>query len=357
MIYKDYFNGDYILSLPDKNGEMPEIVVICSHDRGPGKTTYMSGYLLNNYIKNNRQFVLLTRTKQKLGRVASGVLNSFINVFHPGYSIVEHVVTTAYSEICLRRRSDDDQSKYEEEICGYVVAINGASDIKECSSEFANVDNIFFDEFMPKTKESYLSNEVEKVKDIFDSIARGPSSEPGKHIRPCRLILCSNTITLGNPYFTELQLNSKIQKDTKVYRGDGIVFERVEVEGLAEEHATRPFHRAFGDDKKPSNIWINDDGALVAKPLSWGQGMYIATLTYFDKCFGLLHYPASGFFYISRSYDKFAKNIIPLTIGPKINKAITVLNPIMKEIRDNFFLGLVRVNDQELQELLYKLYY
>lgn len=347
--YKGYYNGDYLLSQKDINGNNPGWFFCCSAERGPGKTTYFSRKLIRNYLDHGEQFGLICRDIGELGRVASGVLNSYLNnsVFdkeRPRYECFEVIAQKGtYSEIHL---AIGEKNEREDNIIGYVLPIRAAEKIKRVSSNFTKIARLFFDEFQPMQERVYIPNEIDLLTIIFDSIARGD----GEQSRYVPIICSSNTISLGNPYFTATGLNTKIQSNTRFYKGEGVIFEQVFVEGLSEKHEANPFHVALKkhEKRRKSNIWLNDDNALVEKPQ--GRGRYICTIEYGGEFIGLLDY--SGMWFLSRKTDD--KALATYATDPatpsKLPQIKTV--PLYKELRDRYYKGRVRVQDAGLQSML-----
>ena len=234
--------------------------------------------------------------------------------------------------------------------CGYVIPIRAADQIKKISSLFYDATAFYFDEFQPSSNSSYLKDELGLLYNIYKSIARGD----GSAIRYMPIYMASNTITLGNPYFIGLGLNSKIQSNTKFYRGDGVVFEMCVVEGLAEAHASAPIDQAMKTylAKRGDNVWINDNDSLVCKPDKWGRAIYICTLVYNDKRYGLRLYPNVGFKYVSRSVDNSCQYVYNLTLDGDLNIPLLKTTQLMLKLKDELYKGMVRVSDGGTQQML-----
>lgn len=349
-VYDKYYNGDYLMDSLDCDGNKPGWYVACSSERGPGKTTYFSRYLLQQFIQKGEQFALLCRDVSDLGRVASGILNSYLdnNKFddeRPKYTVRELIAQKgAYSEIHLMLGEGEEKT---DQLCGFVLPIRQSEKkLKRCSSAFVHVQRMFFDEFQPMQNSTYLKDEIELLTILFDSVARGD----GEQSRYVPIILASNTISLGNPYFTALGLNTKIQSNTAFYRGKGVVFEQVFVNGLAEKHKSNPFHVALQahESKRKNNLWINDDGALVMKPS--GRGLYLCTIEYMGDMYGLLEY--GNLWYISRKIDKHVKYVYATDPEKPTTLPQLKLQPMYKRMRDMYYKGRMRVQDCGCQNML-----
>lgn len=350
-VYKGFFDGEWIFNATDADGYPPGLRFLMSTERGPGKSTQVSKRCIQRAIENNEQFVLYVRQAKELGHSARGILKSYtespINEYK-GIRIEEEVQTDGvYSNIYAVRKVDDEEVKQH---IGYCIALINAEKIKNISNEFCYVDRIFFDEFLPINKRKYLPGEIDLFEAANLSIMRGQ----GQKERYVEIYLVANTITMGNPYFEAYgDLNKKVQSSTWRYRGKGVVYERVEVDGLADEHANSPFGRAYSEHRRKaeSNIWIMDDNSLVAKPDGWGHGTYCYTIQYNGIKFGVLNYYARGITYFSRKVDKYCKDIYNTTKEGSLDLPMIKKSPVFKNLRERFYEGNVRCQDGGLQRI------
>lgn len=355
--YKEHYNCDFLLNSLDADGLVPFAYVVCSVDRGPGKTYSISRWLINRYFDKKEKFVLLVRDKGSLGRIAKGVLSPYVfDNIEKG--VVSETIDTSksFSYIYL---DYEDEGEHKKEIIGFGMAIKASDDIKKYSGLFSseNVTTMFMDEFQTKT--GYLTNEVGRVIDIAESIFRGGDTH--KAIRDdCRLILASNCINFGNPYFTALDLNKNIQSSTRFYRGHGVVFERCEVEDLADMHEKSGVRRAFSaftakERENQSTIWVMDNESLVEKinGNEWGRSYYLCTLAYDGKQYGVYSYDNVAITYISTQVDSTCSYIYAMTLENNSKNFPLLRNhPLMQRIRNDFFNGKIRVSKGEIQNML-----
>lgn len=350
--YTEHYDCTKLINSLDADGQRPAWYIVCSPERGPGKSYQFSKLLLTDYLENGNKFILLTRNACDLGTsLAEGTLNSYVKSINSplkDYTISEKIgVRNTYSNIYLTHRDGDDVIS---EHIGYVVPIRAASKIKSISSLFYDAQSFFFDEFQPVSDRDYLPDEFDKLKTIYESIARGE----GKATRYMPIYMSSNTITLQNPYFVNLGLTTKIQSNTKFYRGRGVVFEMVHVEGLVEEHDNSAFGRSLSSVYKTrhkSNMWINDDASLVEKPDNWGRGRYCCTLHAGSDVFGVYAY-SNGMRYISRNIDVTCKYDYNLIVNGSYNRPALMTTPMLQQLRTEFYKGLIRCSDAGVQKVL-----
>lgn len=347
-VYKEHYNIDKLISTLDCDGNKPAFYIVCSKDRGPGKTFSFSKLLINNFLDKGEKFILLTRNMGDLGNIASGVLDGYLQIEYPDISVYETIqMKGVFSKIFMNVGSGEDK---ETRNCGYVIPIRAADQIKKISSMFYDATAFYFDEFQPSTNSTYLKDELGLLYNIYKSVARGE----GSAIRYMPIYMASNTITLGNPYFVGLGINSKIQSNTRFYRGKGVVFENCIVEGLSEAHANSPIDQAMKTylAQRGDNVWINDNNSLVCKPDKWGRAIYICTLVHNNKRYGLRLYPGTGLKYVSRSVDNSCQYVYNLTLDGDLNIPLLRTTQIMIRLRDELYKGLVRVSDGGVQEML-----
>lgn len=348
----NFFKIGHIRDLRSKNGVEPAWKFICSHNRGPGKTTAVSKHVLDRYFQEGEQFALMTRNIGDLGNIAGGILASALKIFYPRFYVSERQVSKgAYSEIYIHALGEDEEEV--KELCGYVFPINACDKIKKYSGYFNYVKTIFFDEFMPNHKSTYISEEVDKFLNIVDSVARGVGHSVRDDIN---IYLCSNTITLENPYFWTLGLTRMIQSNTNSFINDYVAFQRFEKEGLKEERNESRIHAAVRNSPNFVDndiVWFNDSGALVSNTKGWGKGYYRATLNDLETSYGLRWYPKKSLFHISRVVeadfgDEFDLHIENARNGPFINNS-----PLGKMIKEGIFDGIVYFSNNQVKNRVF----
>ena len=325
-----------------------------SRVRGPGKTFSFAQKLIKDYDKKGNKFVLFTRTQSEVGSVAAGILNGYLQVADPSAVITEkRRMGGKYSLIYRERGYEDDK---EIENIGYVIAINAADKIKLVSSQFVDATQACFDEFQPDHSSTYLQDEVGKFLTIHTSLARGG----GESRRYFPVYMASNTISIANPYFVELGLTSKIQSNTKFYRGSGYVYERCEIEGLAQKHAETGMSKAFAKQDVldfGDNSWLNDnETCVVSAPGDWGKGIYIATLKDKTRSYAVKYYPQVGLYYLDYAVDRSCKYVYNLTVDGDLNIPLIRSGAIFQQLRRYFQMGQVRFKNQQLKNVVLSLF-
>lgn len=346
-----FYNGSKLLNTLDRNGDKPELFLSISN-RGAGKTYYFAEYLMENFIKPGREFGLECRWQRELGSMAEGIFKAFLSDHYPECSIEEKIMQRSVYSIIYLCKKEGEKTKRTK--IGYVLPINGADNIKKVSSVFSKVDVLFMDEFQA---EMYCPNEVEKFISIHFSVARGNS----EGVRYVPVIMASNSLSIVNPYFVALGLSTRIQSNTKFYKGEGFVLERFVNEDVANKQKESPFNRAFSHNKQTKsnidNSWLNDSWSCVEKPE--GRGEYMFTLVDDSKKYGVRVYnnPTGQFLYVNRIVDGTCKEIYNISENGMVNIPLIKASPNLLMMRALWLRGRVLFSDIEVKDIMLKFLY
>ena len=334
-----FYDGSGVLSMMDINGNVPEIYIVTSN-RSAGKTTYFNRYVLNKFIKNSEQFLLLYRYNYELDNVANKFFGDIHTLFFKDYEMDYKLHSKGlYATLYLTG------GILKHAACGYAVAINQANNIKKLSHIFSEVKTILFDEFQAEYAR-YCPNEIDKFISIHTSVARGQGSQS----RYVKVIMLSNTISTINPYFLALGISKRLKKDTKFLRGDGFVLEQSFNADASKAQKSSTFNKAFsaGYEKylayNAEGIYLDND-AFVQKPS--GHGKYLATIYVDNRGYSIKAFP--GYLYCDASIDKthpvkYAANSDSHTEGTII--ALPSSN-FVTLLRDYYVQGKMRFKDIE----------
>lgn len=350
-----FYSGDKLLSTLDKDGEKPELFIVCSRVRGPGKTFYFTKKLLDDFMKEKKaKFVLFCRSKLELGGVAEGMFKSMMSIHYPDYDMFEKIqMKGVYSNIYIATGKDEEREVIH---VGYCIPLSSCDQVKRISSTFSDSVQGYFDEFQPEDKNTYLTNEVQKFLSVHTSIARGE----GQSRRYYPVYFASNTISISNPYFIALGLTKKIQTNTKFYKGEGFVFEKAENPGLVKVHAQSGMSRAFSEEKAINfgdNSWLNDNYACVEKLNNPGRAQYICTLISGNIKLAVKYYPNLYLYYVDYNVDRnnsFIFNIKYDNMEPNI--PLIKGSVTMMKLRESMERGIVRFKDIRCKEICMDLF-
>ena len=347
-IYKDYFDIEHMINTAVKEHICFVIAVSEDKERGAGKTYSSAKFLYNRFVNYGERFMIFVRNVKELGHIAEGIFGNFLNDNYPDVTISERKQDNVFSYIYSTYSNVDEK---QSDIVGYVVPLKNAAGVKQYRGIFqsSNVRYFYMDEFMPLDGK-YLTGETRLMKTIYDTVN-------GK-IEDLPIIMTANCITLGNPYFSMLKLNGKIQTNTRKIKTDTVIYENVTVEGLADKHLNSAANRAFGqtDEEYISNVWIADNNSLVCRPDNWGRAVYICTLIYDNKKFGVYDYYGSPYTYISTTVDKHCDYVYNVKMDGDLNIPLLKGAPFLKLLKDKFYRGTVRVSNGEIQRILLEIF-
>lgn len=257
-----YFTAKPVYDFRDAEGNVPEILLVDGNRTG-GKTTGFSRLLVNDFLTNGKKFFLVYRYKNELSDVADAFFKDIRGLFFP-----EHEMTAkghakgAFYELFIDKKS-----------CGYASALSMVGKLKRYSHIFSDVENMFFDEYQDEAG-VYLPDEVNKLLSLHTTIARGQ----GQAVRFVPVYMCSNSISIFNPYYIALGITSKINSNTKVFRGSGFVLLRLTIKDVAEAQKGSAFNRAFASasylSSSVDNAFLNDDSFNVEKRVPAGRVLF-----------------------------------------------------------------------------------
>lgn len=337
-----YYDGTELLSKKDINGNRPEIYM-CTTNRTGGKTTYFGRMCVNKFLKNQGKFCLEYRYGYELDECADKFFKDLSTLFFDG----------AIMEGKTRSRGLYTELFFEGKSCGYAVALNSADTIKRFSHLFSDVERIFFDEFQSETNK-YCPNEVTKFISIHQSIARGQS----KQSRYVPVYMCSNPVSILNPYYVEMGISNRLKDETRFLRGDGFVLEQGFVQSASDAMMESGFNKAFGLNKyiayATQNVYLNDNDAFIENPPK--NGRYIVTLRYLNNEYAVREYANDGIIYCDDRPDKSFKNRIAVTLNDhNINYVMLKKNDIfLSTLRYYFDKGCFRFKDIRCKEAVLK---
>lgn len=338
----NYYNGTKLLSLKDMNGDKPEIY-ICTTNRSGGKTTYFGRYFVNRFLNKGEQFGLLYRFNYELNDCADKFFKDIGPLFFPGHSM----------ESKTRCQGKFHELLLDGKLCGYAIAINDADSIKKYSHFFSGIERILFDEFQSESNH-YCPDEVNKFRSIHVSIARGR----GAQCRYLPVYMVSNPVTILNPYYTAMEISSRLTKDAKFIRGEGWVMEQGYVESAAKAQTQSAFNRAFGSDKFSSyvseGVYLNDCAAFVDKPD--GNGRYLATIKYENREYAIREYANLGIIYCDDKPDSSYKYKLCVTTDDhQINYVMLSKSDLfIQNMRYYFSKGAFRFKNLQCKAVIMK---
>lgn len=340
-----FYDGSKLLSMLDLDNKKPEIY-LCTSNRSAGKTTYFSRYFVNRFIKYHEKFVLLYRFNYELDDISNKFFKDINRLFFPSYAMTdERRAAGIYHELFLHYPDETEETPHAKS-CGYAISINSADQLKKYSHLLSDVSRILFDEFQSETGH-YCNNEIKKFLSVHTTIARGA----GQQSRYLPVIMLSNSVSILNPYYVNLGIAARLQKQTKFLRGNGWILEQNYNAAASAALVGSSFLSAFSQNDyagyAANGQYLNDSNEFIAKMPE--SGSYLCTFAY-DGCnYSIKEYAQLGCIYVSDSYDKTYPYRIAVDLPDhRINYVLLSKNDsLIRQFSDLFNRGSVRFKNQQ----------
>lgn len=337
-----------LLKAKDKYGNDPSVFLAESDERGPGKTYGFTKVLWEDLIEKEEMFSLMARLKGEVGHTAAPMLAPMLSNVAPGTEIREKVKQAGiFSEIWAKGPMAG--CKVETALVGYVLPLKAADGIKKASGEFQQVSSVFFDEFQPTFGSTYLLDEIARFTTIIESIDRGG----GEMVRPLKIYMSSNTITKANPYHDAFGLTGVIDENTKFYRGNRVVYQKVVNTAVQNARINSAFGQLLNRDAdtyNSSNAFANDNEIAVGKPGDdWGTGTYMGTIYVGKDGYAVRSFDKVGYLYLDRRVDSTSTQVFRISKGDDPTKRILRGTRMGQWIRKYSNDGRMRFSDLSTQ--------
>lgn len=323
-------------------------------NRGGGKTYGFKQYAIENFIKRKEQFGYIRRFKDDLKKSMPTYFND-IKHKYPDYEF-----RVEGEKFYIRLKPADEKQKWtDEDIAGYGFTLSTANNLKSVAYPF--ITNLCFDEFiLDKGNQHYLTDEVLKLLNLYETIAR-----PGTDHPRVRLFLLANAITITNPYFLYWNLRMPIRQDKAgawIYlnKERGILVEDVRKEEFIENKKKTEFGKLVNDTEYGSfsidNKFLLDSSEFIEK--KGGNARYLFTFTYKSNQYGVWADFQEGKMWVS--YDVDPSFLTNYSITLKDHKPNTLLiknntkRGYFKTFLDAYKNGCVYFENQKIKNLTYE---
>ena len=171
-------------------------------NRGGGKTYGFKEWAIDDFIKTGMQFGYIRRYKDDLKEP----MIQYFKDIQDKYPDYEFKTDSKYFYIRLKPANDKEKWS-EKDIAGYGFVLSTASNKK--SIAYPEITTLIFDEFLiDKGNQIYLSDEVGKLLNLYETIAR-----PGTQHKRVVLFMLANALTVTNPYFLYWGLRMPTKQD------------------------------------------------------------------------------------------------------------------------------------------------
>lgn len=268
----DYYDYTRVLSY-----HAPWIFIIGA--RGLGKTYGGKKLMIDDWMKRRWQFIYLRRTAEEQKNKGT-----FFNDIADSYPELDFRVNGNQAECHWADDRDaitdkNGKKKSVWHIVGYFIALSQAGQVK--SVAYPRVRTILFDEIFPDNMR-YLGGEVTALEEFYNTVDRW-------HDR-VRLIMCSNAVSLANPYFAAFNINVTPQIENKTqyqrYCDSFIMVELADYGGFSAKIAKSRFgqflskfdadYAAYSID----NTFRDNNNALISNLSGAGYVLSIKTREY-----------------------------------------------------------------------------
>ena len=302
-------------------------------NRGGGKTFSCKCWCIDDFLKNNKEFIYVRRYESEL--------KNNKNFFKP-----------------IEKEGKYNDTKFEvkgnkyyinEKLAGYSFPLSKAITIK--SSEFPNVNKIIFDEFIiDKGSYHYLPNEVEMFLEFYESIAR---------LRDVRVFFLANAITQINPYF--LYFGLQLPYNSKIVKKNDILLQLVEdTDYIETKKATRFGKMLQGTNYEKyaiENKFLRDKTNMIGR--KGKNAKYYFTLVFNSNEYGVWFDRKEGLFYFSYDIDIYSSYVYSITLDDHTENTILIKNisksPMLKNFIDFYKVGCVRFENVKLRNISFEI--
>lgn len=232
-------------------------------NRGGGKSYGAKERAVENFIKKKEQFGYIRRYKDDLKKPLEQFYKDIAQEFP------EHECKVEGDKVYIRLRTDNSKEKWtEKDIAGYGFSLSTANNKKSMS--YPDITMLIFDEFLlEEGNQRYLPNEVEKLLNLYETVARPGSGHPR-----VSLWLLGNAISVTNPYFLYFDLKMPTTKDKNgkwiwKHPTKPILVEDVRNEGFIDAKKNTEFgclvHGTTYADFSIENKFLLDDDTFIER--------------------------------------------------------------------------------------------
>lgn len=234
----------------------------CVGARGLGKTYGAKKLVINAYLRDKQEFILLRRYKTELANRQT----FFDDIAHEypnhGFRVEGHLAQVSFNP---------QAEKPKWETMGYFISLSTAQTRKGVS--YAAVTKILFDEFIiEKGALHYLPDEATVFNNFYSTVDRWQDKT--------RVIFMANAISIMNPYFNQFDIRPK-RNNQFIVKGDGfLVAEFADSDQFSSEVSQTRFGKFIaGSDYEEyavNSVFADSHEYLVARKTSGAR--YYVTL-------------------------------------------------------------------------------
>ena len=313
-------------------------------NRGGGKTYGFKGWCIDDYIKNERQFIWIRRYGTEIELMKKSFFDDIASKY-PAYNFE------------IKGSKKAGKFYMDKKVIGYYFALSTSSIAK--SSAYPNVDKIVFDEFLIMGNTyKYLADEVVLLLEFIETIFRDREHDPNA-VQPRGVYLLGNNVTIANPYF--LYFNIKPFKQRfYVDRERGLVVEQYTNAKFIEDKKASKIGKltantTYAEYAIENKSYLDNDRFIAKKPSGCN---FNCAIDYKGKTYGFWLDYKNGDMYVNYQYDPDSYNHYSLTkddhtINTFLIKNLT--NTYIKNIVWLFRAGCMYFENQQIKSQVYEL--
>ena len=323
-------------------------------NRGGGKSYGTKQRCIDNFIKRKEQFGYIRRYKDDLKKPMEQFFKDI------AWEYPEYEFKVDGDKFFIRLKPEDEKEKWtEKDIAGFGFQLSTAHNKK--SIPYPDITTLMFDEFLlEQGNQRYLQNEVEKLLNIYETVAR-----PGTNHPRVVLFMLANAITVTNPYFLYwgLKMPTKADKNGKYiwkHPTKPILVEDVRNEKFIDKKKDTEFGQLISGTSYAQfsieNKFLLDDDMFIEKK---GQkSRYLFTFIYKDKKFGTWADFNEGKIWVSKDVDPSC--IVTYALTMKDHSPNTMLikskskSGYFKTFIDNYKQGNVYFESMDIKNMCYE---
>lgn len=262
-------------------------------------------------------FALLNRKVDDVKLTSAGFFDDVLDIYFSNQDTMEFKMAT----------NGFGRYYFNGELCGYSMCIKHYVRYKKMA-ELQTIENIIMDEFLSEDGD-YLKGEVDMVRNIYTTIARGG----GKFVRKnVYMYFISNTVSMHNPYFEQFP---EIKRDFK-FNTKRLVREKFVLEIFHNENASKAIRESdFGKSIEgteyasyimDNKFYLDNTEFVEIVP---GEKRYVMNVIMGGKYFAIYHSEKKSVFYVSEKVDKSRETICFDNADHDINYIMVAQNESM----------------------------
>lgn len=295
-------------------------------DRGIGKTYGCKQWAIDDFLKNEKQFVYVRRFNTEFVKI-----KKFFDDIKLDY--INHTFEVKDKNFII-----------DGKVAGTYIALSTGK--IEKSVPFPFVNKIIFDEFiLDEGYHNYIPDEVTNFLELYSTIAR---------LRDVRVMFISNALTQTNPYFLYFDLDIPYQK--KILMKNDILIEIATKGDYVDIAKQTRFGKIiggtpYGNYAFGSEFLRDSDTFIAKKPY---KSTYVFTMKYKGNTFGVWCDPETGYMYVSLDYMPNFKIVYSLSINDHTPNTVLLKgkgNSLLESFVKRYKVGAVRFENMNIKNL------